>query len=137
MIYYSVTLSLSGLGFGFLIGILSGALSFIPFVGAIFGALASIGLAILQFWPDDMLRIAIIAGIYIVGQVLEGYILTPRLVGNRIGLHPVWVMFGVLGHEIGGAIAFVGRKAERQLPDRIVLWWRRYVIVAQAGFSGS
>ena len=106
MFYYATTLSLSGLSFGFLIGILSGALSFIPFVGAIFGAIASIGLAILQFWPDDMARVAIILGIYVVGQVAEGYVLTPKLVGDRIGLHPVWVMFGVLA---GGVLfGFVG-----------------------------
>lgn len=106
MIYYATTLSLSGLSFGFLIGLLSGALSFIPFVGAIFGAITSIGLAILQFWPDDMARVAIVLAIYIVGQVAEGYVLTPKLVGDRIGLHPVWVMFGVLA---GGVLfGFVG-----------------------------
>jgi predicted PurR-regulated permease PerM len=106
MIYYATTLSLSGLSFGFLIGLLSGALSFIPFVGAIFGAITSIGLAILQFWPDDMARVAIVLAIYVVGQVAEGYVLTPKLVGDRIGLHPVWVMFGVLA---GGVLfGFVG-----------------------------
>jgi len=106
MIYYSTTLSLSGLSFGFLIGLLSGALSFIPFVGAIFGAITSIGLAILQFWPDDMARVGIVLAIYVVGQVAEGYVLTPKLVGDRIGLHPVWVMFGVLA---GGVLfGFVG-----------------------------
>ncbi|MDF1721138.1 MAG: AI-2E family transporter [Minwuia sp.] len=106
MVYYATALSMSGLSFGFLIGILSGALSFIPFVGAIFGAIASIGLAIVQFWPDDMVRVAIVVGIYAVGQVAEGYFLTPNLVGDRIGLHPVWVMFGVLA---GGVLfGFVG-----------------------------
>ncbi|WP_416896501.1 MAG: AI-2E family transporter [Minwuia sp.] len=106
IIYYSVALSAVGLNFGFVIGLLSGALSFIPFVGAIFGALASIGLAVVQFWPDDSLRIGIVVGIYVIGQVLEGYVLTPKLVGDSIGLHPVWVMFGVLA---GGVLfGFVG-----------------------------
>lgn len=106
MVYYATSLSLSGLSFGFLIGILSGALSFIPFVGAIFGAIASIGLAIVQFWPDDMALVAVVVGIYVVGQIAEGYFLTPKLVGDRIGLHPVWVMFGVLA---GGVLfGFVG-----------------------------
>ena len=58
--YYAITLSLVGLKFGFVIGLLSGALSFIPFVGAIFGAVASIGLATVQFWPDQMISIAIV-----------------------------------------------------------------------------
>lgn len=106
MLYYSVLLSASGLGFGFVIGLASGALSFIPFVGAIFGALTSVGLALIQFWPDDMLRVGIVLAIYVAGQLLEAYVLTPKLVGNRIGLHPVWVMFGVLA---GGVLfGFVG-----------------------------
>lgn len=104
--YYAITLSLVGLKFGFVIGLLSGALSFIPFVGAIFGAIASIGLAIVQFWPDQTLSIAFVFGIYVFGQVMEGYVLTPKLVGDSIGLHPVWVMFGVLA---GGVLfGFVG-----------------------------
>lgn len=104
--YYAITLSMVGLKFGFVIGLLSGALSFIPFVGAIFGAIASVGLAIVQFWPDQTLNIAIVFGIYVIGQTLEGYVLTPKLVGDSIGLHPVWVMFGVLA---GGVLfGFVG-----------------------------
>lgn len=104
--YYSVALSVTGLNFGFVIGLLSGALSFIPFVGAIFGAIASIGLATVQFWPDDTIRIGIVVAIYVVGQIMEGYVLTPKLVGDSIGLHPVWVMFGVLA---GGVLfGFVG-----------------------------
>lgn len=106
VVYYATSLSLVGLNFGFVIGLLSGALSFIPFVGAIFGAIASIGLAVVQFWPDQTINIAIVIGIYVVGQVAEGYVLTPKLVGNSIGLHPVWVMFGVLA---GGVLfGFVG-----------------------------
>jgi predicted PurR-regulated permease PerM len=104
--YYAITLSLVGLKFGFVIGLLSGALSFIPFVGAIFGAIASIGLALVQFWPDQTLSIGIVFAIYLFGQIMEGYVLTPKLVGDSIGLHPVWVMFGVLA---GGVLfGFVG-----------------------------
>ncbi len=86
IIYYATTLSLVGLNFGFVIGLLSGALSFIPFVGAIFGAIASIGLAMVQFWPDQSLNIGIVVAIYVFGQIMEGYVLTPKLVGNSIGL---------------------------------------------------
>lgn len=106
IVYYAVGLTLVGLNFGFVIGVLSGALSFIPFVGAIFGAVASIGLAAIQFWPEQSGLILAVVGIYAVGQVLEGYVLTPKLVGDSIGLHPVWVMFGVLA---GGVLfGFVG-----------------------------
>lgn len=106
VIYYAVLLELTGLNFGFLIGLFSGLLSFIPFVGAIFGAIASIGLAIVQFGFDGIWLIVAVAVIYVVGQLLEGYVLTPKLVGGKVGLHPVWVMFGVLA---GGVLfGFVG-----------------------------
>lgn len=104
-LFYGVALSLVGLEFGFIIGLASGALSFIPFVGAIFGAIASIGVALVQFWPE-WLPIAGVAVIYLVGQVIEGNFLTPKLVGSRVGLHPVWVIFGLLA---GGVLfGFVG-----------------------------
>jgi predicted PurR-regulated permease PerM len=101
---YGLALSLAGLEFGFVIGILSGILAFIPYVGSIFGLFASVGLALLQF--DDLVRIGIIAGIFIVGQLLEGNVLTPKLVGERVGLHPVWVIFSLFA---GGAVlGFMG-----------------------------
>ena len=101
---YGLALSLAGLEFGFVIGILSGILAFIPYVGSIFGLFASVGLALLQF--DDPVRIGIIAGIFIVGQVLEGNVLTPKLVGERVGLHPVWVIFSLFAG--GGVLGFMG-----------------------------
>lgn len=101
---YGLALSLAGLEFGFVIGILSGILAFIPYVGSIFGLFASVGLALLQF--DDLFRVGIIAGIFIVGQLLEGNVLTPKLVGERVGLHPVWVIFSLFA---GGAVlGFLG-----------------------------
>lgn len=101
---YGLALSLAGLEFGFVIGILSGILAFIPYVGSIFGLFASVGLALLQF--DDPIRIGIVAAIFIVGQVLEGNVLTPKLVGERVGLHPVWVIFSLFA---GGAVlGFMG-----------------------------
>ncbi len=104
-LFYGIALSLVGLEFGFIIGIASGALSFIPFVGAIFGGVASIGIALVQFWPDYV-PIAAVAAIYAAGQVIEGNFLTPKLVGSRVGLHPVWVIFGLLA---GGVLfGFVG-----------------------------
>ena len=105
--YYGLGLTLAGLEFGLIIGLLSGLVSFIPFVGATTGLVLSMLTALTQFLPDgDFLRLGIIAVIFVVGQVLEGYILTPRLLGDRIGLHPVWVMFALLA---GGALfGFVG-----------------------------
>jgi predicted PurR-regulated permease PerM len=103
--YYGVTLLSVGLEFGLVIGIVTGFISFIPFVGAIVGFIASVGVALFQFWPDYQ-QIAIVGGIFAVGQVLEGYVLTPKLVGEKVGLHPVWVMFGLLA---GGTLfGFVG-----------------------------
>jgi len=103
--YYGVALLLTGLEFGLVIGIITGLISFIPFVGAIVGFVASVGVALIQFWPDPMM-IGIVGGIFVVGQILEGYVLTPNLVGEKVGLHPVWVMFGLLAG--GSLFGFVG-----------------------------
>ena len=103
-IFYALALSIAGLNFGLVIGLIAGLLSFIPYVGAIVGLLLSVGLAVFQF--DDLVRIAIVAAIFFVGQAVEGNYLTPKLVGGRVGLHPVWVIFGLLA---GGALfGFVG-----------------------------
>jgi len=103
-IFYAAGLSAAGLEFGLIVGLVAGLLSFIPFVGSIVGLLLAVGLAFAQF--DDWLRIAIVAAIFFAGQALEGNILTPRLVGRSVGLHPVWVIFAILA---GGALfGFVG-----------------------------
>ncbi|WP_339635310.1 AI-2E family transporter [uncultured Sneathiella sp.] len=103
--YYGLALMFTGLEFGFLIGIITGLISFIPFVGAIIGFIASVGVALIQFWPDYIM-IGAVVGIFIVGQILEGYVLVPNLVGGKVGLHPVWVMFGLLAG--GSLFGFVG-----------------------------
>ena len=108
--FYATALSAAGLDFGLAVGLMTGVLSFIPFVGTITGFVASMGLAIAQFTGlpggTDWLSIGLVAGIFIVGQVVEGNFLTPKLVGDRIGLHPVWVIFALLA---GGALfGFVG-----------------------------
>jgi len=104
-VYYGVALLSVGLEFGLVIGIITGLISFIPFVGAIVGLIASVGVAVFQFWPD-FAQIGIVAAIFAVGQVLEGYVLTPKMVGEKVGLHPVWVMFGLLAG--GSLFGFVG-----------------------------
>lgn len=103
--FYAVALSLVGLDFGLVIGLAAGAVSFVPYLGAAFGLTTSVGVAIYQFWPD-WLRIAIVAAVFFAGQILQDYVLVPRLVGDQVGLHPLWVMFGVLA---GGVLfGFVG-----------------------------
>jgi predicted PurR-regulated permease PerM len=102
--FYAIGLTLSGLQFGLVVGLTAGLLSFIPFVGTMVGFVASFGLALVQF--DDWMRIGIVVAIFVVGQVVEGNVLTPKLVGDRVGLHPVWVIFALLA---GGALfGFVG-----------------------------
>lgn len=103
-IFYAVGLTLVGLPSGLLIGIAAGMLSFIPYLGAALGFVLSVGLAFLQF--DSWLLIGAVALIFLFGQAVEGNILTPKLVGDRIALHPVIVIFAVLA---GGVLfGFVG-----------------------------
>jgi predicted PurR-regulated permease PerM len=103
--FYAVALSVIGLNFGFLIGSAAGLISFIPFVGSIVGFVLSVGVAIVQFWPD-WIWIFVVAGIFGAGQFLEGNILQPRLVGSSIGVHPVWLMFALFA--FGSLFGFVG-----------------------------
>ena len=93
--FYATGLVILGVNFGFLIGLLAGLVSFIPYLGTIFGFVASVGIALLQFWPDLIWPVAT-AGLFIAGQLIEGYILQPFLIGNSVGLHPVWLMFALL-----------------------------------------
>ncbi|QBQ55168.1 AI-2E family transporter [Nitrosococcus wardiae] len=102
--FYAIGLTLIGLDFGLMIGMGAGLLSFIPYVGTIVGFIAGIGLAFVQF--SEWTPIALVAGVFVVGQVIEGNFLTPRLVGTRVGLHPVVVIFALLA---GGALfGFLG-----------------------------
>jgi predicted PurR-regulated permease PerM len=104
-VFYAAGLTLCGLHFGFLIGFGTGVMSFIPFVGALTGFVVAGGVAVAQFWPD-WTPILMVMGVFAVGQVLEGYFLTPNLVGARVGLHPVWLMFSLLA--FGYLFGFVG-----------------------------
>lgn len=103
--YYSVTLMLAGLQFGLLVGAIAGAVSFIPYVGAIIGGILAIGLALFQFW-GDWFAIGIVIAIFIFGQFIEGNILTPKLVGNSVGLHPVWLLLAL--SAFGALLGFAG-----------------------------
>lgn len=104
-IFYGGSLSLAGLNFGLLIGIISGLISFIPYLGSLVGLVLSVGVALVQFWPDYP-WILLIAGIFFFGQLIDGYVLQPKLIGERVGLHPVWLMFALLA--FGALFGFVG-----------------------------
>jgi predicted PurR-regulated permease PerM len=103
--FYAGALVLIGLNFGFLIGLLAGLLGFIPFVGATIGFVLSVGVALVQFWPDWIWIVATL-GVFAMGQFIEGYILQPRLIGQNVGLHPVWVIFALFA--FGYLFGFVG-----------------------------
>ncbi len=104
-IFYAVALIAAGLNFGLLIGLTAGILSFIPYVGAAVGGVLAIATALVQFWPD-WVQILIIVAIFAGGQFLEGNILSPKLVGRSIGVHPVWLMFALFA--FGYLFGFAG-----------------------------
>jgi predicted PurR-regulated permease PerM len=103
--FYAVALTLSGLNFGLLIGLISGVITFIPYVGSMTGLILALGVAVAQFWPDYS-SILMVLGIFLVGQFLEGNLLAPKLVGESVGLHPVWLIFALLA--FGYLFGFVG-----------------------------
>lgn len=104
-IYYAVGLTLSGLNFGLLIGLFSGLISFIPYAGSMVGLVLAVGVALVQFWPDYW-SIAVVLAVFFSGQFFEGNILQPKLVGQSVGLHPVWLMFALFA--FGSLFGFVG-----------------------------
>ena len=104
-LWYGIGLSLIGLNFGFLIGFSAGLLSFIPYVGSLTALVLSLGVAIVQGWPSWTLPLEALA-IVGVGQMLEGNVLAPKLVGASVGLHPVWLMFALFA--FGSLFGFTG-----------------------------
>ena len=90
--FYAVALTLTGLNFGLLIGLISGLITFIPYVGSMTGLVLSLGVAVAQFWPAYG-SILVVLGIFLVGQFVEGNVLAPKLVGESVGIHPVWLIF--------------------------------------------
>lgn len=93
-IYYALGLTVLGLNFGAVIGLLIGILAFIPYVGGAVGFSLSMLLALTQF--PDWRHVLYVVGLFAVGWVAEGNFLTPKLVGERVHLHPVWVIFALL-----------------------------------------
>lgn len=103
-LFYGIGLTLVGLDFGFIVGLGTGLVSFVPFFGMLLGFVVGLALAIAQF--DAWLPIALVAAVFTVGQVIEGNFLTPKMVGERVGLHAVWVIFALLA--FAAVFGFVG-----------------------------
>jgi len=99
-VYYAITLTITGLNFGLLIGLFMGLITFIPYAGSAVGGILAVGLAWIQYWPDDWGGIIAVAVVFLIGQFLEGYILQPKLVGSSVGLHPVWLMFAMFAFGV-------------------------------------
>ena len=102
---YAGGLTVVGLNFALLIGLFAGLISFIPYVGSLVGLVLALGVAIVQFWPD-WLMVGAVALVFVIGQFIEGNILQPKLVGQSVGLHPVWLMFALFA--FGALFGFVG-----------------------------
>jgi predicted PurR-regulated permease PerM len=103
-VFYAVGLSLVGLDFGMVVGFVTGLISFVPYFGMLFGFVTGIGIAIAQF--GEVAPVLMVALVFGIGQVVEGNFLTPKLVGERVGLHAVWIIFGLMA---GGALfGFLG-----------------------------
>lgn len=98
--FYSTVLMAMGLNYGLLIGIVSGLLNFIPYLGSFSGFVLATGVATVQFW-GDWWRIAAVAAVFIFGQVAEGNFVTPRIVGDSVKLHPVWLLLSL---AVGGTL---------------------------------
>ena len=103
-VFYGLALTIIGLDFGLVLGLVCGALIFIPFLGGITGGLLSVGLAFAQFgsWHKPLAILLV----FVIGQALEGNVITPKLVGDRVNLHPVWLIFSLLA--FGALFGFVG-----------------------------
>lgn len=97
---YAVVLSIAGLNYGFLIGMCAGIAGIIPLVGSTLGLIVSVGVAWFQT-SGDWGFVGLIAGIFVIGQILEGNVLTPKLIGDSVGLHPLWIIFALMA---GGSL---------------------------------
>ncbi|WP_235924478.1 AI-2E family transporter [Roseomonas harenae] len=126
-VYYALALSAVGLELGLLVGLLAGIFTFIPYVGSMTGMGTAILLATGQFgsWRD----VAVVVGVFLVGQIVEGYIIYPRLLGDRVELHAVWVIFALFAG--GVAFGFLGVLLAVPIAAAIGVlaryWLRRYL----------
>jgi predicted PurR-regulated permease PerM len=125
--YYAAALTGAGLDLGLIVGLTAGLLSFIPYVGSIIGGVTAIGLALAQF--PDWRHVGVVVAVLVVGQVLEGYVIYPRFLGDRVELPAVWVIFALFAG--GAAFGFIG--VMLAVPVAAIIgvlarfWLRRYL----------
>ncbi len=102
-IFYAIGLIMVGLNNGFMLGLLTGFLSFIPFVGMLLGCVTSFLVAFAQFGIESWVPYIGLAVVFSLGQILEGYVVTPKIIGDRTGLGPVAIVFALMagGHQFG------------------------------------
>ncbi len=102
-LFYGFGLLATGLEMGFVIGLLTGLFSFIPYVGMVIGLITAFLVAVIQFQLTDIMPYIYIAGVFAIGQIIESMVLQPKLIGDKTGLHPVWVIFALMsGGQLGG-----------------------------------
>jgi predicted PurR-regulated permease PerM len=125
--FYASCLTAAGLDLGLIVGLAAGVLSFIPYVGSVTGGLTAIGLALAQF--PDWRHVGVVVGVLIAGQILEGYVIYPRFLGDRVELPAVWVIFALFAG--GAAFGFVGVMLAVPVAATIGVlarfWLRRYL----------
>ena len=102
---YGVTLTMLGLNFGFIIGLFTGILIFIPFLGFVTGAIIGVLVAYFQY-PNDLSQVMFIGATFVTIHVVEANLISPRIIGGRIGIHPAWLIFGMLAG--GSLLGMVG-----------------------------
>ena len=128
-VFYSVGMSLFGLDLALPIGIFTGLAMFVPYLGFGIGLILGLLAGLLQF--ASIKALVMVAVVFGVGQVLEGFVLTPRLVGERIGLHPLAVIFALLA--FGQILGFVGVLIALPASAVLLVAMRRL----QAGYMAS
>ncbi|MGF9763226.1 AI-2E family transporter [Microvirga sp. 0TCS3.31] len=104
-VFYATALKLTGLNHAVLIGITAGVISFVPYLGAGAGFVVAMCVAVAQFWPDGT-PLMVVGGIFLIGETLADYVLSPRIIGSRVKLNPVWLMFALFA--FGYLLGFVG-----------------------------
>ncbi len=126
-LYYALALSLAGLDLGLIVGLAAGVLSFIPYVGSITGGVTAIALALAQF--PNWRGVIVVVCVLLIGQVLEGYVIYPRFLGDRVELPAVWVIFALFAG--GAAFGFLGVMLAVPVAATIGVlcrfWLRRYL----------
>ena len=126
-LYYALALTVAGLDLGLIVGLAAGLLSFIPYVGSITGGVTAIGLALAQF--PQWRGVFVVIGVLVMGQILEGYVIYPRFLGDRVELPAAWVIFALFAG--GAAFGFLGVMLAVPVAATIGVlcrfWLRRYM----------